>query len=60
MATIAPHKFRDYVDNRRQGVLTVTIPVAERAKPRKINVELNGSEQRSIDAGAEPVGSSSN
>ena len=43
-----------------QGVLTVTIPVAERAKPRKINVELNGSEQRSIDAGAEPVGSSTN
>ena len=43
-----------------QGVLTVTIPVAEKAKPRKINVELSGSEQRSIDAGPEPVGSSAN
>jgi HSP20 family protein len=43
-----------------QGVLTVTIPVAEKAKPRKINVELSGSEQKSIKAGAEPARSSAN
>jgi HSP20 family protein len=42
------------------GVLTVTIPVAERAKPRKINVEVTGPDQKSIDAGSEPVGSSTN
>jgi HSP20 family protein len=41
-----------------QGVLTVTIPVAEKAKPRKINVEVNGSDQKSISAVSEPVGSS--
>jgi HSP20 family protein len=46
--------------NYEQGVLTVTIPVAEKAKPRKINVELSGSEQKSIKSGAEPVGSSAN
>jgi HSP20 family protein len=46
--------------NYEHGVLTVTIPVAERAKPRKINVEVGGSDQKSIDAGAEPVGSSAN
>jgi HSP20 family protein len=46
--------------NYEQGVLTVTIPVSEKAKPRKINVELSGSEQKSIRAGAEPVGSSTN
>lgn len=33
------------------GVLTVTIPVAERAKPRKVQV-TSGSDQRSIDARA--------
>ena len=42
------------------GVLTVTIPVAERAKPRKIDVEITGSEQKSIDASSEPVGTSTN
>ena len=42
------------------GVLTVTIPVAERAKPRKIDVEITGSEQKSIDASSEPVGTSAN
>jgi HSP20 family protein len=42
------------------GVLTVTIPVAEKARPRKINVEVGASEQKSIDAGAEPVGTSAN
>ena len=42
------------------GVLTVTIPVAEKAKPRKINVEVNGSDQKSINATSEPVGSTAN
>jgi len=46
--------------NYADGVLTVTIPVAEKAKPRKINVEHTRAEPRSIDAGAEPVGSSAN
>jgi HSP20 family protein len=46
--------------NYEHGVLTVTIPVAEKAKPRKINVEVSGSEQKSIRASAEPVGSSAN
>ena len=40
------------------GVLTVTIPVAEKAKPRKIDVEITGSEQKSINAASEPVGTS--
>jgi HSP20 family protein len=42
------------------GVLTVTIPVAEKAKPRKIDVEINGSDQKSIGAASELVGSSGN
>jgi HSP20 family protein len=42
------------------GVLTVTIPVAEKAKPRKINVEVDGSNQKSINATSEPVGSTAN
>jgi len=46
--------------NYEHGVLTVTIPVAERAKPRKISVEVGASEQKSIDAASEPVGSSAN
>ena len=46
--------------NFEHGVLTVTIPVAERAKPRKIDVEITGSEQKSIDASSEPVGTSAN
>jgi HSP20 family protein len=48
--------------NYEQGVLTVTIPVAEKAKPRKIDVEVaaTGSEQRSIDAGGEPIATSAN
>jgi len=36
------------------GVLTVTIPVAERAKPRKIDVAVNRPNQSSIGA-SEPV-----
>jgi len=35
------------------GVLTVTIPVAERAKPRKIDVEI--SERSAIDSSKQPV-----
>ena len=46
--------------NYEQGVLTVTIPVAEKAKPRKIDVEITDSHQKSIDAASEPVSTSSN
>jgi len=48
--------------NYEHGVLTVTIPVAERAKPRKIDVELSGtgSEQKTIEAKSEPVSTSAN
>jgi len=46
--------------NYEQGVLTVTIPVAEKAKPRKIDVEITDSQQKSIDAKSEPVSTSSN
>jgi HSP20 family protein len=37
------------------GVLTVTIPISERAKPRKINVEVGAPSATSIDAGSERV-----
>jgi HSP20 family protein len=37
------------------GVLTLTIPVAENAKPRKIDVEMTGWQQKSIDAASEPI-----
>jgi HSP20 family protein len=37
------------------GVLTVTIPIAERAKPRKINVEVGAPGNTAIDAGSERV-----
>jgi HSP20 family protein len=40
------------------GVLTVTIPVAERAKPRKVEVAVTG--QASIHAGQEPVEATAN
>ena len=46
--------------NYEQGVLTVTIPVAEKAKPRKFDVEITDSHHKSIDAASEPVGTSSN
>ena len=36
-----------------QGVLTITIPVAERAKPRKIAIG-RGSEQQSLKNGTKP------
>ncbi len=32
------------------GVLTITIPVSERAKPRKINITSNGERQEAINA----------
>ena len=38
----------DYHD----GVLRLTIPVSERAKPRKIEVAANGSEAQPVGAGA--------
>lgn len=38
------------------GVLTLTIPVAERAKPRKINVEV-GAQPQAIDATSKDTGS---
>jgi len=34
----------------RDGVLTVTIPVAERAKPRRVHVAIGGSEASAIEA----------
>jgi|EndMetStandDraft_3_1072993.scaffolds.fasta_scaffold47460_4 HSP20 family protein len=46
--------------NYEHGVLTVTIPVAEKAKPRKISVELGAADQKSIRAGSEPVSSTAN
>ena len=42
------------------GVLTVTIPVAEKAKPRKINVDVTSSDPKSIEAASQSVGSSAN
>ena len=35
------------------GVLTVTIPVAERAKPRKVAIEHSGDGRQEITAGSE-------
>ncbi len=35
-----------------QGVLTVTIPVAEQAKPRKVAISAGGGQARAIQAGA--------
>jgi len=32
------------------GVLTLRIPVAEKAKPRKISIDLNADERQTIDA----------
>jgi HSP20 family protein len=40
------------------GVLTVTIPVAEKAKPRKIEVEVKGADSQSIGAGSRTVDTS--
>lgn len=35
-----------------RGVLTITIPVAEKAKPRRVQVQVTGDDQRAIDASA--------
>jgi len=45
--------------NYEHGVLTVTIPVAEDAKPRKFDVDFasKGSSQKSINAPREPLAS---
>jgi HSP20 family protein len=34
------------------GVLTITLPVSERAKPRTVRVQSRGEEQKDIEAGA--------
>lgn len=36
--------------NYEHGVLTLTIPVAEKAKPRKVEITSNGGGQTAIDA----------
>ena len=38
--------------NYENGVLSVVIPMAERVKPRKIQVSAGGSGQRSVEAGS--------
>jgi HSP20 family protein len=38
----------------RDGVLHLTIPVAERAKPRKITIETTGDQGRTIEGSSEP------
>ena len=34
------------------GVLTVTVPLAEQAKPRKVEITAGGSKQQAIEAGS--------
>src|SRR6478752_330331 len=38
----------------RDGVLKLKIPVAERAKPRKISIDVSGAEDRIIEGSREP------
>jgi len=38
----------------RDGVLKLEIPVAERAKPRKISIDVSGAEDRIIEGSREP------
>lgn len=38
----------------RDGVLHLTVPVAERAKPRKITIETTGDQGRTIEGSSEP------
>lgn len=41
----------DHVDaNYHEGVLTLRIPIAERAKPRKIEISSNDSQRQAINA----------
>lgn len=47
----AEHIEADYAD----GVLTLRIPVAERAKPRKISVTTSGSRDNAIEAESVPA-----
>lgn len=47
---VDPAKISAAYDN---GVLTVTIPVAERAKPRKVAIEHSGDGRQEITAGSE-------
>jgi len=42
-----PERIEATYDN---GVLTVNVPVAEQAKPRKVNVTSGGSQAKAIDA----------
>ena len=41
------------------GVLTLTIPVAEKAKPRRVEIETPGA-AKPVEANATPVGASAN
>ena len=38
----------------RDGVLNLTIPVAERAKPRKISIEVSADDGRTIEGSSQP------
>jgi HSP20 family protein len=38
-----------------RGVLTITIPVAEKAKPRHVQVQVTGENERAIETSARPA-----
>jgi HSP20 family protein len=46
---LAPDAIKASYDN---GVLTVTIPVAEQAKPRRVDIQGSGSPAKAVDAGS--------